>query len=106
MSRLLNPCVHEAARMIGSRIKRGSDRLGVVLLLASAGGGAGIVGALEALQPDGVLRRVAKKLDGIVPASAAPQLDFLLILIGGGVFLLTWGLDGVCEWFRSAQRKE
>jgi hypothetical protein len=103
MPRLLDPRVREAARMIASRVKRGSDRLGVVLV-ASAGGGVGIVGALEARQPDGVLLQLAKKLHGI--ASAAPQLDLFLILIGGSLCLLSGALEGVRERFRSAQGKE
>ena len=106
MSRLLHPRVRDAARMIGSKVKRGSDRLGVVVLLASAGGGAGMVGAFETREPDGALRQLAKKLRGIVPTSAGPQLDFFLIVIGGTVFLLTWALDSVRERFGSAQGEE
>jgi hypothetical protein len=97
--------VCEAAQIIASKVKRGSDQLGAVLL-ASAGGGVAILGTLGARQPDGVLHQMAKRLHGIVPPSAAPQLDFILILIGGSVFLLTWALHSVRERFGFAQGKE
>lgn len=73
--------------------------------VACVGAGIGILGAIEASQPDSVLaQRALKDAPAFAPPSASDERIFYLWLSGAGVLVLIAGLYFAREWFRAARR--